>query len=279
MMMLASRWVLVFFSAILLVSSTAALAKDDTDTRQAKERAAKKACIIGDVSKGIDILGDLFVEHNDIIYVFNQARCYQQNHQWERALDRFAEYQRKAGALPADQRTELELYIADCKAHLSAGQTPSVPMQVPLAPGLPPQQSAVPESRAVQTNPVAGVATSATPAPVAHDGRNGQGRRVAGLVLGGVGVAAVATGIVMAAKTHSLTDDIHKNGYDAGKISSRDSYEAWGWVGYGVGVAGIVGGTALYLWGRSAAAAPSAQLSLLPVLGPGGAGLVVEGGL
>ena len=56
--------------------------------RQTLEKAAKKACITGDYRKGIDILGDLFVETNDATYVFNQGRCFQQNHRWEEALDR-----------------------------------------------------------------------------------------------------------------------------------------------------------------------------------------------
>jgi hypothetical protein len=279
MMKVAKR--LVCFSAILFASTSVALAKDKSETRQAKEKAAKKACITGDVSKGIDILGDLFVEHNDIIYVFNQGRCYQQNHRWEEALDRFAEYQRKAGELPADQQVELDRYLADCKAHLPPGQAPlpSVPTMPAPAPSPPPPAAAVPETFPVPTAPNPGVAAVATPTAPSSRGRSGSGLRVAGVVLAGVGTVAVAAGIVMAVKTHSLTDDIHSNGYDPGKISSRDSYETWGWVSYGVGAAGIIAGTALYLWGRSAAAAPSGQLAFLPVVGPSGAGLVLKGGL
>src|SRR5512142_1964697 len=109
---------LLFSFVILIAWPGVALADSQAEARAEKEKAAKKACITGDVGKGIDILGDLFVEHNDIVYVFNQARCYQQNHRWQEALDRFAEYQRKAGRLPAEQQGELDRYIADCKAHL-----------------------------------------------------------------------------------------------------------------------------------------------------------------
>ena len=254
--------------AFLIAWSQVALADSRTETREEKEKAAKKACITGDVGRGIDILGDLFVEQNEIVYVFNQARCYQQNHRWQEALDRFAEYQRKARYLPADQQTELDRYIADCKAHLGTGELP------PTVPALPPPAPGQPVQADLPVQPVSTVATESPPAQP-----RGRGLRLAGIVVGGVGVAAVAAGIVMAAKTRSLTDDIHKNGYDPDKLSSRDSYETWGWMSYGVGAAGIVAGTALYLWGRSSASGASAQLSLLPVVGPAGAGLMLRGGL
>ncbi len=75
--MLKSTTRLPFLFVILIAWPGVALADSQAETRTEKEKAAKKACITGDVGKGIDILGDLFVEHNDIVYVFNQARCYQ----------------------------------------------------------------------------------------------------------------------------------------------------------------------------------------------------------
>lgn len=257
---------LLFSFVILIAWPEVARADSPAETRAEKEKAAKKACIIGDVGKGIDILGDLFVEHNDIGYVFNQARCYQQNHRWQEALDRFAEYQRKAGRLPAEQQNELDRYIADCKAHLGASDTP------PTVPALPPPAP----SGLGQTDVPPVPTVTAEPAVAQPEGR---GLRVAGIVVGAVGVAALATGIVLAAKTRGLADDVQNNGYDRDKIESLDSYETWGWVSYAAGAVGIVAGTALYLWGRPTSSAPDRQLSLVPVAGPTGAGLVLKGAL
>jgi hypothetical protein len=59
---------------------------------QAKERAAKKACLTGDPEKGVAILADLFIDTDDLAYIFNQGRCYEQNRRYEDAIGRFREY-------------------------------------------------------------------------------------------------------------------------------------------------------------------------------------------
>jgi hypothetical protein len=67
------------------------------DNRRSREDEAKKACAVGDVSKGIDILAELFVESNRFVFVYNQGRCHQQNGHWEKAINRFEEFLRKDG--------------------------------------------------------------------------------------------------------------------------------------------------------------------------------------
>ena len=243
--------------------------------RQAMEKAAKKACITGDYRKGIDILGDLFVETNDAAYVFNQGRCFQQNHRWEEALDRFAEYLRKVTNLSAGEQAKVDEYIADCKAHL--------PESSPPAPTPPPSTivaSGTPATTLVST-PVKEPPADSTlvmPRPV-QSSHSGSGLRAAGIVVGAVGVAGVVAGIVMSMKTQSVVDQMYKdNGYTPGLESSRKSYENWGWVGYGVGAAGIVAGTALYLlgWRRLETAPATPQVSFFPVLCPNGTALFVR---
>ena len=61
-------------------------------SKAAMEKAAKKACAMGDAQKGADILTDLLVEFNDPNYIYNQARCYQQNNIFSQASSRFREY-------------------------------------------------------------------------------------------------------------------------------------------------------------------------------------------
>ena len=82
----------------------------------AKEKAAKKACITGDVKTGIDILGDLYVDTADVTYVFNQGRCYEQNHLWVDAIDRFREYLRKIPAGSEKEKADASAHVADCEA-------------------------------------------------------------------------------------------------------------------------------------------------------------------
>jgi hypothetical protein len=77
--------------ATITSASRYAEAASKTKKRTTMEKAAKKACIIGDVRKGIDLLGDLYVETNDATYIFNQGRCFEQNHHWRDSVDRFKE--------------------------------------------------------------------------------------------------------------------------------------------------------------------------------------------
>jgi hypothetical protein len=50
-------------------------AADKAKPKGARERAAKKACSVGDFQKGVDILGDIFVDTNDFHSVYTQGRC------------------------------------------------------------------------------------------------------------------------------------------------------------------------------------------------------------
>ena len=67
---------ILFITLFVLLPFFVSPAMAKPANRQALEKAAKKACITGDYRKGIDILGDLFVETNDATYVFNQGRCF-----------------------------------------------------------------------------------------------------------------------------------------------------------------------------------------------------------
>jgi hypothetical protein len=49
--------------------------------RGIKDRTAKKACLLGDYKKGIEILANLYLDTNDPTYIYNQGRCLEQNGQ------------------------------------------------------------------------------------------------------------------------------------------------------------------------------------------------------
>lgn len=266
-------------STVLLATfSETALAKEKSVTRDAQEKMARKACMTGDFRKGADILADLFIETHDYTYVFNQGRCFQQNHRWEEALDRFAEYLRKATGIPSDEVAEVQKYIADCKSHLVETQ-PAPAVAPPVA--APPTAPAGPQPGVTMGTAAASTAATATPLPATPGAQPGSGLRVAGIVVGAVGVAAVAAGTLMSVKTHSLVDDMVSNGYDPNKESSRKTYETMGWVSFGVGAAAIVAGATMYYFGWSGARSASAEanISVVPVFGPDRAMLVFQRGI
>ena len=82
--------------AVLLLAVPSALGANV----ESKERAAKKACLLGDVDKGAEILADLYIDTNDAGYIYNQARCFEQNGKNDQAVLRFKEYLRKAKNIP-----------------------------------------------------------------------------------------------------------------------------------------------------------------------------------
>jgi hypothetical protein len=100
----------------------------NTDTQ---DRAAKKACLVGDVEKGVDILADLYVSTNNPTYLYNQGRCYEQNGKNDLAILRFKEYLRKANGLPAADEAAVRKKIDELGA-TSAG-TPNGQTSAPAA--------------------------------------------------------------------------------------------------------------------------------------------------
>jgi len=255
-------------AAILLLgafASRAEAAKKSTG-RDALEKSARKACMMGDYQKGAEILSDLFIETKDITYVYNQGRCLEQNHRWEEALDRFLEYQRKTPSADEREKSEVEQHIVECKGHLKEQTTILPPPVVPV--------SSVP----VAAEPAA-PAVVQVGAPVSTPERaGGMGLRVSGIAVGVVGIAAIATGVILATKTRALTDELNKT-YNRDKAATRDSYETWGWVSYGVGAAALVAGTTLCIFGwRAGKAEPETSIvSVLPILGPGTGGVLLRG--
>jgi hypothetical protein len=115
----------------LLPSGALAKGKEDQDTRA---KAAKKACLLGDVEKGADILADLYVETNDPTFIYNQGRCFEQNGKNDQAVLRFKEYQRKAQGLSPADVDALRKKIEDLEA--TSAQRPSPPP--PVIPAAPP---------------------------------------------------------------------------------------------------------------------------------------------
>jgi len=225
-------------------------------SKAAREKAAKKACAMGDAQKGADILTDLLIEYNDSNLIYNQARCYQQNNLFSQAISRFREYLRKAKDISESDRAETERQIADCEQSLAK----TSPVAPPPAPATRPEPA---------TEPVAPSVVLSNPGqPPARDNQ-GRGLRVAGIVVAAVGVAAVGTGVGLALKSQSLsTKDYSQNRED-----ERSSLKTGGYVSYGVGAAAIATGAVLYIVGWPSAT--SSSVALLPL--PDGASVLLGG--
>jgi len=233
-------------------------------SKAAREKAAKKACAMGDAQKGADILTDLLVEFNEPLYIYNQARCYQQNNLFSQAIARFREYLRKARDISESDRAETDRQIADCEQSL-AQASPTTPLPASATSPVP---TTHPETGIQATESVATKLPS-NPEPSPPAAGRGKGLRVAGIIVAAVGVAAVGTGVGLALKSQSLST----KDYSQSREDERASLKTWGLVSYGVGAAAIVTGAVLYVLGWPSD--PSSGVALLPA--PDGASILLRG--
>lgn len=246
--------------------------------RQAEERIARKACLGGDYNKGVQILADLFVDTKDPTYIFNQGRCFEQNHRYEDAISRFDEYLRVSGEkLDATDRAAAEKHIADCKDRLPPAESGKFQTSAPQ-PFVPP-----PPTPATLPEPPSSTESSrsiaAQPGPQRVSTPGGSGLRVAGIVTASVGAAAAVAGVLLNLKANDIASSMGTTvgNYDA-RNSDRKTYETMAWIGYGVGAACVVTGAILYGVGRKTGGDSTTSVALLPAIGPGQAGALLTGG-
>jgi len=210
----------------------------------------------------VEILAGLYVDTENSTHIYNQGRCYEQNHQWLSAIDRFREYMRKAENLSSTDKADVDKHIADCESF----QEKDSPKIVP-----PPALATVPVTASAVPPPTP--STPPEPAKIAvaesaqHDGTQGSGLRVTGIVLGSVGVAALATGLVLNLKANNLATEFNKT-HNSSTQSSQSSYKTGSMICYGAGLGALLAGGVLYLIGRSGADEKTTQVSFSPVLTP-----------
>jgi len=252
--------------------------------RNDQERAARKACLNGDYTKGVGILSDLFVDTKDTTYIFNQGRCFEQNRRYEDAAARFEEYLTAAeGKLSAEDKAAAEKHLATCKEKLAKerGRSTIEPATVPVAPPTTaivtsPEPKPSPETTAEPSS----TATLVQSAPQQEPGQRRWGLLTAGIITGAVGVGGVVAGVVFNLKANSLINDIEtKVGtYSAAKENDQKSYKTLAWVGYGVGAACVVTGAVLIGIGAKPGPASTTDVALVPSVGPGQVGALLTGG-
>jgi hypothetical protein len=260
---------------ISLLGLTVAAMPAMASTHDAKERAAKRACLNGDPAKGVKILTDLYIATEDPVYLFNQGRCYEQNNRYEDAIGRFREFLRKTTGTSASDKADTDnakKHISDCEALLghkvtestqTAAPPPAHPAPVPPPPPpLPPQPQPQPQ------RPMGTVA--AYPAPVS-DPSAGSGLRVAGIATAAVGVAAIVTGLVLNLEANSKVSDLQKH-YDDGSYSTSKDYKTGSQIAYGAGAVCVAGGVLLYYLGLRAG-----NTVVAPVALQGGAAAMLTG--
>jgi tetratricopeptide (TPR) repeat protein len=234
---------------------------------KALERAARKACLSGDYVKGVSILADLFVDTNNPNYLFNQARCYEQNLRFVEAAERFKEYLRKAPNLGDKEKTDVEKHIADCesaastKSGASDSGTKTTGLQPPAATA--PTESAVEPATNTPALPAVGVSEPVPNTPSAPEQRSW--KRTAKWIAAGAAVGFATFGGIehyrYYSKNKEFNDAVCRPGECKGLSDSADTAQVMAIVGYSVAGAAAVGAIIFWLT-DSPPSQPAAQAGI-----------------
>lgn len=228
---------------------------------KASEKTARKACLSGDYTKGVSILSELFVDTGNPIYLFNQARCYEQNLRYAEAAERFKEYLRKAPDLGDREKADVERRIADCETSAGIKTAPSESAK-PAA--VSPAAASEVAPQPIETKPEVPVPSAGEPAaPSAPEGRSW--KSTAKWVAAGVAVGAAVFGGIeyyrYRSKNRDFNDAVCRPGECKDLADAADKAQVLSIVGFSVAGAAAVG--ALVFWLTDAPSAPaSAQAEL-----------------
>jgi hypothetical protein len=257
-MWMQRRWIPVAVTGLMMISSAVARA---ADSREAREREARKACFTGNVDRGVEILVDLYGETGHPNYIYNQARCFERNGKYDQALLSYEDYLRKAKDLGEAERAQVEKSIADLRAKVASTSAPGggeAAAPALLAPAL----------DAPATPPPASPNDGAPPPAGPQDTGAGEmvwpWQRTAGVVALVVAGGSLALGVAGTVLRHGRAGDFNDactvyngepmprvvgTGPDCrGKYDSVNSSERMMWIGYvGAGVAAAAGVTLLLL--------------------------------
>lgn len=236
----------------------------------AKERAARTACLAGDYQKGVASLAELFVQTKDPTYIFNQGRCFEQNGRYQQAIDRFREYLRIGSRLNNDEIALTQRHIADCES-LARGEESRADHAAPkphTGEALPPAtqpNSVSPRPELQVRQEKAAPLSSQTP---------GRGLRIGGITTAAVGVVLIGAGVGLNLKVNQMADELQSPGaYSRSTESRRSTYATMAWTAYGVGGLFAVTGATLFYFGWRI---PSGGIVVQPAFGMAGATLAGE---
>jgi len=250
------------------------------DSKTAKERAAKKACLTGDADAGVALLADLYVDTNDANHIFNQGRCLEQVGRCEDAIIRFREYLRKTKDSGKVSDGRAERHIADCeeirkKSMALQGPSTSTDASQPRR-GLATTTDAHDSNSAGPSQNLGASQSRAGVQASLPQTRPGRGLRITGAVTAGVGVAGVAAGVFFALAANHLASELEASptSYQRSKESTRASYASASTIGYAAGAAGVAGGLLLYYLGWSQGRESSATVE--PMVSARTAGALVQ---
>ena len=230
---------------------------------------------LGHFSEAIEEFEKAYDIKPEPIFLFNIAQSHRQNKNAERAL---FFYRRYLEAEPrAKNRAEVEKRMKDMEKLLAEEKeraaTPALQPPPPTPPSPPPPMlTAPPPQPTPQPTP------PLVAPPAKETGNPGRGLRIAGIVVGSVGLAGAGAGIGLVLYSANLHNQAYSGAYNKSKDDLSKSLEIPGWVTLGVGAVALATGVVLYIVGATASD-PGPTVALVPLLAPGMRGIALSGRL
>ncbi len=263
-------------SLILVFALVGAARADDRALAREHFQKGSKAFALGAYDEAIAEYSAAYRAKDDPALLYNIAQAHRLA---THAADALRFYKMYLSLLPkAPNRDEVEGKIAELQK--------LVDQQKKTATAMPPDSVKQPsETSRIEPppeKPPAPIAVNpAPPAPPAPeraavvDLHPGRAKKIAGVTVAGVGVAALVVGIALGAVAKGYEDDIVAQ-YDPRKASDGDTFGTVGPVLIGIGGAAVVAGVVVAVLGfKESRSASARKLSLLPTIGPsGGAALL-----
>jgi tetratricopeptide (TPR) repeat protein len=268
---------LPWLTAITVLHATAALAQPAAPRKlNENEKSQARALYdeglrhynVAEYTDAIAAFKGAYLISGDPKLLFNVGQSYRLSGDCEQALRFYKNFERAAPS--ATNLAEVDAAISKCEA------APAAPVAAP-----PPERPVVVERPAPAPPPVAPPAgfPAASPregvpaAPVgvsqgAAGTDSGYGKRVAGVTLAALGVAAAGTGVVLGLSGRSQLRQLHAREGEWGPEEKRNEanaqrMETAGQIAIGVGATSLVAGVVVYLMGNAEHGRPS-QVALAP---------------
>jgi len=267
----------------VLVTAPAALAAPPT------EADANTLAIQGNYREALEAYARLYAESQHPTFLYNIARCHHRLGNPDEAISYYQLYLREERNVAEGKRNEIAGFIREMEAVKQARLKQSEEREkkresavAPAAPG----QGLMPLQAPAGASP--GPVIEARQASPSTETKSSSWVRTSGFVLGGVGLAAIGTGLFLAYDSVGAADEAKRRLVTASMMNRTDDYDtakadfdaakdrnALGWTVAAIGAAGVVGGVVMVL--LSPDRKDGRSLALTPVMSARSAGLIAEG--
>jgi tetratricopeptide (TPR) repeat protein len=285
-------WSALLVIGLMVALTPEAAGADEMATEQARQHyeKGKQEYDLGKWDGAIAEFEQAYRLRADPTFLFNMAQACRRKGDLQRALDLYKNYlianpdsERRDDIEKRIRALEKEIKSPGRQQATASGPNPNEPLPpgpatVTSAPApAPVPLPAVPAPPVAEPAPAAPMVEATRPIPASETKSPGRGLRVAGIAFGAAGLASIGTAIYFYTRAVSLSDKVSNSDAPDSDYRSGKDAETMQWVLYLAGGGALATGAILYWLGWPAPDANQEAASVVPVVGPGMAGLSAQG--